>query len=101
MTLIEKTGLFISLGVIVVLLLLMVFAKQGIMDQKVLKQTEALLTKELQDIEQKNKLLESEINKLKTDLNYIKHVAKHELDMTEENELIFREKSGSRKGDTP
>ena len=45
----------------------------------------------------KNYQLENEIKSLKTDINYIKHVAKHEHDMAEEDELIFKDKSGSKR----
>ena len=40
-----------------------------------------------------NQKIENEIQSLKTDMDYIKHVAKHEHDMAEEDELIFKDKS--------
>jgi len=47
----------------------------------------------IQTIDQENQKLETEIKSLKTDMDYIKHVAKHEHDMAEEDELIFKDKS--------
>ena len=50
----------------------------------------------MQIIELENENLESEINSLKTDMDYIKHIAKHEHDMAEEDEIIFKDNSGKR-----
>jgi cell division protein FtsB len=36
--------------------------------------------------------MEKEILKLKTDIEYIKHLAKHEYEMAAQDELIFKEK---------
>ena len=40
-----------------------------------------------------NSKLEKEILKLKTDIEYIKHLAKHEHEMAAQDELVFKEKS--------
>lgn len=97
---VEKTGLYISLFLVVVLLFLIVFSENGILDYKMLKKKEAAILSQVQTIDQKNQKIETEINSLKTDMNYIKHIAKHEYDMAEEGELIFKDKSGN-KGKAP
>jgi cell division protein FtsB len=96
MTMVEKTGFYISLFIIVVLLFLIVFSKNGVLDYKMLKGREAVILKQVQTIDEKNQRFENEIKSLKTDMNYIKHVAKHEHDMAEEDELIFKDKSGNK-----
>jgi cell division protein FtsB len=100
MTMVEKTGLYFSLFLIVLLLFLIVFSKNGVLDYRILKAKETVILKQVQTIDRKNQRYENEIKSLKTDMNYIKHVAKHEHDMAEEDELIFKDKSAN-KGKTP
>ncbi len=97
MTIIEKTGLYISIFIIVVLLFLIVFSTHGVLDYKLLKGKEKIVLDQIHTIELANQKFESEIKSLKTDMNYIKHVAKHEHDMAEEDELIFKDKSGNKR----
>ncbi len=97
MTIFEKTGLYVSIFIIVVLLFLIVFSKHGILDYKMLKGKETTILGQIQTIDLTNQKLENEIKSLKTDMNYIKHVAKHEHDMAEEDELIFKDKSGTKR----
>ena len=100
MTMVEKTGLYVSIFIIVVLLFLIVFSKNGILDYKILKGKETVILNQVRTVDLENQKLEDEVKSLKTDMNYIKHVAKHEQDMAEEDELIFKDKSGN-KGNTP
>ncbi|MCK5099294.1 MAG: septum formation initiator family protein [Desulfobacteraceae bacterium] len=100
MTMVEKTGLYVSIFIIVVLLFLIVFSKNGILDYKILKGKETVILNQVRTVDLENQKLEDEVKSLKTDMNYIKHVAKHEHDMAEEDELIFKDKSGN-KGNTP
>ncbi len=97
MTIFEKTGLYVSIFIIVVLLFLIVFSKHGVLDYKMLKGKETTVLNQIQTIDHANQKLENEIKSLKTDMNYIKHVAKHEHDMAEEDELIFKDKSGNKR----
>jgi cell division protein FtsB len=96
MTMLEKTGVYASIFFILLLLLLIAFSKNGVVDYKSLKGKETVLLDQMQTIELKNENLENEINSLKTDMDYIKHVAKHEYDMAEEDEIIFKDNSGKR-----
>ena len=100
MTIIEKTGFIISILIIVALLCLIFFSEKGVIDYKELKEQEIVILEQTKTVELKNQKLETQINSLKTDIDYIKHVAKHEHDMAEEDELIFKEKSIKKK-DTP
>jgi len=100
MTMLEKTGLYVSICIIVILLFLIVFSKHGILDYRMLKQKETAILDQVRTVELANQKFENEVKSLKTDMNYIKHVAKHEHDMAEKDELIFKDKS-DHKGNTP
>lgn len=93
MTIFEKYGFYLTIVGILVLLGLIVFSKNGVLDYRSLKEKELLISEQIKKKELENQRLENEVKSLKTDMNYIKHVAKHEHDMAEENELIFKEKS--------
>jgi cell division protein FtsB len=93
MTVFEKTGFYISIFIIVLLLCLIAFSKNGVLDYKALKEKEMVILEQVRAMDSANQKIENEIQSLKTDMDYIKHVAKHEHDMAEEDELIFKDKS--------
>lgn len=97
MTVIEKTGVYASIFIIVILLCLITFSKNGVLDYKVLKGKEAAILDQTRTVDLANQKLESEIKCLKTNIDYIKHVAKHEHDMAEKDELIFKDKFGKKR----
>lgn len=92
MVIIEKIGIGLSILLIVAVLGLIVFSKNGILDYRELKRKQAALQNQVKEVDLKNKVLEKEIIRLKTDMAYIKHIAKHEHDMSAEDELIFKDK---------
>ncbi len=100
MTTIEKAGFYLAVFFIAGLLCLMVFSENGILDHRTLKQKEQRAQDQIRMVESENQKLEHEINMLKTDMEYLKHLAKHEHDMIEEDELMFKDKPDN-KGDTP
>ena len=79
---------------------LIVFSKKGVLEYRELKKQEEAITIQLKAADESNLAVENEIKSLKTDMEYIKHVAKHEHDMAEEDELIFKEKPAA-KGNKP
>lgn len=87
---IEKTGVYLSVLLIGILLFLIFFSRNGIMDYQALKAKEALVASQAAAAKQANKGIEKEIKNLQEDIRYIKHLAKHEHDMAEPDELIFR-----------
>ncbi|WP_300458455.1 septum formation initiator family protein [Desulfobacula sp.] len=97
MTRMEKTGLYASLVILLAVLCLIVFSKNGLLDYKVLRGKERAIQDQIRVIDLENQNLENEIQRLKTDMDYIKHVAKHEHDMAESDELIFKDKSARKK----
>ncbi len=100
MTTVEKAGFYLAVFFIAALLCLMVFSENGILDHRTLSQKEQSAQNQTRMVESENHKLENEINMLKTDMEYLKHLAKHEHDMIEEDELMFKDKPEN-KGDTP
>ncbi|MBU8849455.1 MAG: septum formation initiator family protein [Desulfobacterales bacterium] len=94
---VEKTGLYVSIFVIIALLFLIIFSTNGVLDYRMLKGKESIISDQVRTVDLANQKLENEVKSLKTDMNYIKHVAKQEHDMAEEDELIFKDKSDNKR----
>jgi len=99
MTILEKSGFYLSIFIIIALLALIIFSKNGVLDYMALNQNKTVVHDQVDGVDFENQKVENEIISLKTDMSYIKHVAKHEHDMAEEDELIFKDKSVN-KGNT-
>ncbi|MFH2061007.1 MAG: septum formation initiator family protein [Pseudomonadota bacterium] len=96
MTKLEKTAVYFSIGIIIVMIFLIAFSEHGVFDYKEFKTKETAVLEQVRKVQAENQVLESEIQRLKTDIEYIKHIAKHEHDMVEEEELIFKDQSDKR-----
>ena len=96
MKILEKAGLYFSIFIIIALLALIVFSKNGVLDYMVLKQNQTAIHDQVDGVDLENQKVENEIISLKTDMSYIKHVAKHEHDMAEGDELIFKDNSANK-----
>lgn len=90
MTRIEKIGLYLAMAGTVVLLFMFFFSTRGVMDYSRLKSRHQALKTQFAIAVSQNSKIEKEILKLKTDIEYIKHLAKHEHDMAGQDELVFR-----------
>ncbi len=75
---------------IVFLMFWMVFSKNGLMDYRRLKEKHTRLTNQVLDAQTENKKIEQEISRLQNDTEYIRHLAKHEHEMAEQEEIIFK-----------
>lgn len=93
MTRIEKIGLYLVMGGAVVLLFMFFFSTRGVMDYSRLKSRHQALEAQAAIAASENFKIEKEIRRLKTDIKYIQHLAKHEHDMAARNELVFKEKN--------
>lgn len=93
----EKICLYLAMAGAVVLLIMFFFSTRGVMDYNRLKSRQDELEARAAIADAQNSKMEKEILKLKTDLEYIKHLAKHEHEMAAQNELVFKEKSESQK----
>ena len=98
MTTVEKIGFYLGIGVAVILLGMIFFSTNGVMDYRDLKDKESRVAEQAEKENAENRKIEKEIKSLKRDINYIKHLAKHEHEMAEPDELIFKEKSEGKEG---
>lgn len=87
-----------GVAVLFVLLFLIIFSHNGIVDYYHLSKEKNLVLSDNLKIREKNFKLLIQINRLKNDKEYIEHVAKHEFGMAGNDELVFRTIS-SKKGD--
>jgi cell division protein FtsB len=89
----EKICLYLAMGGAVVLLFMFFFSTKGVMDYRRLASKQKQLDAQAAVAVKQNSKLEKEILRLKTDIEYIKHLAKHEHEMAAQGELVFKEKS--------
>ena len=86
----EQIIVLITAAGMAVLIYLIVFSSHGYLDYRRLKQKEKSVSNRVEMIDAENRQLEDQIKSLKTDPEYIKHIAKHEQDMAEEEDIIFK-----------
>ena len=89
----EKICLYLAMGAMVVLFFMFFFSTKGVMDYRRFESKQAQLDAQATASVKQNAKLEKEILRLKTDIDYIKHLAKHEHEMAAQGELVFKEKS--------
>jgi cell division protein FtsB len=77
---------------LVLILFLAIFGNKGFIDLNRLKQQHNLVVNKNIQITLENKYLIDEINRLKHDLDYIETVARRELGLVSEDELVFKPK---------
>ncbi len=88
----EKICFYLAMGGAVILLFMFFFSTRGVMDYNRLKSRQEQLEAQAAIADSQNSKMEKEILRLKTDLEYIKHLAKHEHEMADQDELVFKEK---------
>ena len=93
----EKICLYLTMGGAVIFLFMFFFSTSGVMDYSRLKSRQELLEAQAAIAVSQNSKMEKEILKLKTDIEYIKHLAKHEYEMAARDELVFKEKPQNQK----
>lgn len=86
----EKSLLWVSATVMVLLMVLIVYSENGLRDWMELRKEEVMIRKATQEIKAQNLELARRIERLKQDLDYIEHVARHDLEMVKQDELIFK-----------
>ncbi|MGM0453908.1 MAG: FtsB family cell division protein [Thermodesulfobacteriota bacterium] len=67
-----------------------VFGNQGFFDLRQLQRELATLKKENAKLEKKNQALYRTVQRLKNDPEYIEHIARQELQMIGEDEVVFK-----------
>lgn len=89
----EKICLYLVMAGAVILFIMFFFSTRGFMDYNRLKTRQNQLEAQAVIARSQNLKMEKEIMKLKTDIEYIKHLAKHEHEMAAPDELVFKEKT--------
>lgn len=96
MSTLEKIGFYLGGLAALILLGMIFFSTNGVMEYGALRQKEDQVTARAELEARQNRKVEKEIKSLKKDIDYIKHLAKHEYDMAEPDELIFKDKSAGK-----
>ncbi len=87
---IERALLGVSFSILLLLLAMIIFSENGIKDRLLLNDHENQIIYENNRLDAENQELARKISRLKKDKNYIEHIARHELDMAAEDEVVFR-----------
>ncbi len=88
--LIEQICFSCSMLMLIILGFFILYGEKAYMDRTRLHSHEKMLIQANHEIEKENKALEIKIERLQKDIRYIEHLARHELGMVAQNELIFR-----------
>jgi len=86
----QKILFYLSIFAILFLSILIIFGDNGMIDLRHLKKERDKLSEENQFIRQEISLLYSEIERIKNDPSYIEAIARQELGMIGEDEIILR-----------
>lgn len=88
----RKQGVFLSIAVVLLfsLLFFIIFGEHGLIDLNTLKNERDQLAEKSEQLTRKNLSLSVEIDRLKHDPKYIENVARQELGMIAEDELILK-----------
>ncbi|MEX1299602.1 MAG: septum formation initiator family protein [Desulfotignum sp.] len=89
---IEKIGFYLALVLMGVFLIYIFISTHGIGDYRQLGEQKASVLSQIDIVKQENREIENQIVRLKQDVEYIRHLAKHEQGMAEADELIFKQK---------
>jgi len=92
MTMVEKFGLYLGIGVALAWVGVILFSTNGFFEYQALAEQEARINAQAVLESRENRKIEKEINRLKYDPGYIRHMAKHEYGMAAPDELIFKKK---------
>jgi cell division protein FtsB len=88
----RKKGIFLSIAGLLLfsLLFFIIFGEYGYIDLTVLKTERDQLVEKKELLKNENISLSIEIDRLKNDPEYIENIARHELGMVAEDELILK-----------
>ncbi len=95
----NKLNIMISMAILVFfsMLLLIVFAENGLVDLNFLRKERDRLVEKNESLARDNLVLYNEIERLKNDDKYIENIARQELGMIGKNEIILKSQSVSGK----
>lgn len=88
----QSIPLTVAVLILVSLLFFIIFSEHGLTDLNMLRKERMQISKENQALEQKNRSLRVEIDRLKHDPEYIESIARRELGMVGKDEVIIKPK---------
>lgn len=83
--------------VLVALMFFIVFSERGLADLNWLRNEKRQLVQQNTALENENRMLSGEIDRLKTDPAYIEQIARHKLGMIGRDELIIKSESAAKR----
>jgi cell division protein FtsB len=89
----QMIPLSVTILILVSLLFFILFSEHGLTDLNILQKEKTQLIIENQALDQQNRALSSEIDRLKHDPEYIESIARQELGMVGEDEVILKPKN--------
>ena len=89
---VEKFGFYLALFLMGLFLVFVFFSTHGIQDFRQLNRQKASVSAQIDIVKQENQRIENQIMRLTQDVEYIRHLAKHEQGMAAPDELIFKQK---------
>jgi cell division protein FtsB len=95
----KKLNIMLSMAILILfsMLLLIVFAENGLIDLNSLRKERDRLVEKNESLARDNLVLYNEIERLKNDDKYIENIARQELGMIGKDEMILKPQSGSGK----
>ena len=94
----QRILLSISILFLIALFFFIIVSEHGLLDLRLLKQEKAKLVQDNRQLAQENLAVSIEIDRLKHDPAYIENIARHELGMIGENEIILKSRNQSDRG---
>jgi len=85
--------LSISILFLIAWFFFIIVSEHGLLDLRLLKQEKAKIVQETRRLMQENFAIRIEIDRLKHDPAYIENIARHELGMIGENEIILKSRN--------
>lgn len=89
---VEKFGFYLAFFLMGLFLVFIFFSTHGIQNYRQLNRQKASVSAQIDIVKQENRQIENQIMRLKQDIEYIRHLAKHEQGMAAPDELIFKQK---------
>jgi len=77
-------------GIFIIIVLFIIFGNRGFTDYRMLKEKQAALEETSECIATENDKLKREITLLKTDLRHIEAVARRELGMVKQGDIVYQ-----------
>lgn len=93
----QRVIISISGIILVALMFFIVFSERGLADLNWLRNEKRLLVEQNSAVENDNRTLSIEIDRLKKDPAYIEQIARHKLGMIGRDELIIKSKSAAKR----